>query len=48
MAEIVYPGEQAAGLRLERRRRGIDVDFETWQRLEVLARQRSIQVPSSG
>ncbi len=43
--EIVYPGERAARTRLYRRRRGIEVDPETWRRLQIAAQERGIQVP---
>jgi LDH2 family malate/lactate/ureidoglycolate dehydrogenase len=45
--EIIYPGEQAARLRLYRRRHGIAIDPETWQRLGTMARECGIQVPDS-
>ena len=47
MAEILYPGERAARTRRDRLRHGIDVDPETWHRLQDLARARGIQVPDS-
>ena len=43
--EIVYPGERAAHTRLYRRRHGIEVDSETWRRLQIVAQERGIQVP---
>ena len=45
--EIVYPGERAARLRHYRRRHGIAIDPETWQRLGTMAQERGIQVPDS-
>jgi LDH2 family malate/lactate/ureidoglycolate dehydrogenase len=47
MAEVIYPGEQAARLRSYRRRHGLAIDPETWQILGTLARERGIQVPAS-
>jgi uncharacterized oxidoreductase len=47
VAEIVYPGERAARLRHYRRRHGIAIDPETWQRLGTMAQERGIQVPDS-
>ena len=44
---ILYPGERAAETRRYRLRHGIDIDPETWSRLEDLARARGIQVPES-
>lgn len=43
--EIVYPGERAAQVRQHRLKHGIDVDPETWRRLQILGRERGIQVP---
>jgi LDH2 family malate/lactate/ureidoglycolate dehydrogenase len=43
--EIVYPGERATRTRLYRRRHGIEVDPETWRRLQLVAQERGIQVP---
>jgi LDH2 family malate/lactate/ureidoglycolate dehydrogenase len=45
--EIVYPGERAARIRQYRRRHGIVLDPETWQRLGSIAQERGIQVPDS-
>jgi LDH2 family malate/lactate/ureidoglycolate dehydrogenase len=45
--EIVYPGERAAYTRLYRRRHGIKIDPETWQRLRTIAEEHAIQVPDS-
>jgi uncharacterized oxidoreductase len=45
--EIVYPGERGARLRHYRRRHGIAIDPETWQRLGTMAQERGIQVPDS-
>lgn len=44
--EIRFPGEQAARLRQQRLRDGIEVDQATWERLATIARQRGLQVPS--
>jgi uncharacterized oxidoreductase len=46
VAEILYPGEQAARLRQRRLQEGIDIDAETWRRLHALATARGIRVPS--
>jgi LDH2 family malate/lactate/ureidoglycolate dehydrogenase len=46
-AEIFYPGEQAARTRQRRLREGIEVDPETWRRLQVIAQERGIRVPKS-
>lgn len=45
-SEIVYPGEQTARTRERRLREGIDLDAETWGRLQAIAHARGIQVPS--
>jgi LDH2 family malate/lactate/ureidoglycolate dehydrogenase len=45
--EIVYPGERAARTRRYRRRHGIEIDPETWGRLQIIAQERGIQVPDS-
>jgi uncharacterized oxidoreductase len=45
--EILYPGERAGRIRRHRLRSGIDIDPETWQRLQNMARERGIQVPDS-
>jgi LDH2 family malate/lactate/ureidoglycolate dehydrogenase len=45
--EIIYPGERAAHTRRYRRRHGIEVDLETWRRLQAIAQERGIQVPGS-
>jgi LDH2 family malate/lactate/ureidoglycolate dehydrogenase len=47
VAEVVYPGEQAARLRSYRRRHGLVIDPETWQTLGTLAQERGIRVPDS-
>jgi LDH2 family malate/lactate/ureidoglycolate dehydrogenase len=48
VSEILYPGERAARTRRDRLRHGIDLDPETWHRLQTLAWTRNIQVPDSG
>jgi uncharacterized oxidoreductase len=45
--EIVYPGERAAQTRRYRRQHGIEIDPETWGRLQTIAQERGIQVPGS-
>lgn len=45
--EIVYPGERAARTRRYRRCHGIEIDPETWGRLQIIAQERGIQVPDS-
>jgi uncharacterized oxidoreductase len=44
---IVYPGERAARIHDYRRRHGLVIDPETWQRLDSIAQERGIQVPNS-
>ena len=44
---IMYPGERAAHTSRSRRRHGIEVDVETWRRLQTFAQERGIQVPHS-
>jgi LDH2 family malate/lactate/ureidoglycolate dehydrogenase len=45
--EIVYPGERAARTRRYRQRHGIEIDPETWGRLQIISQERGIQVPDS-
>jgi LDH2 family malate/lactate/ureidoglycolate dehydrogenase len=45
--EIRFPGEQAARLRQQRLRDGIEIDQATWERLKTIARERGLQVPGS-
>jgi LDH2 family malate/lactate/ureidoglycolate dehydrogenase len=45
--EIRFPGEQAARLRQQRLRDGIEVDQAVWARLTAIARQRGLQVAGS-
>jgi LDH2 family malate/lactate/ureidoglycolate dehydrogenase len=45
--ELVYPGERAAHTRRYRWRYGIEVELETWRRLQIIAQERGIQVPDS-
>jgi LDH2 family malate/lactate/ureidoglycolate dehydrogenase len=45
--EIVYPGERAARARQYRWYHGIEIDPETWVRLQSIAQERGIQVPGS-
>jgi hydroxycarboxylate dehydrogenase B len=45
VAEILYPGEQGACIRQRRLRDGIEVDSETWSRLQAIAQERGIPVP---
>src|SRR6266511_1032089 len=47
MAEILYPGEQAARTYQRRLREGIEVDSGTWSRLQAIAQERGIRVPES-
>lgn len=46
VSAILYPGEQAARTRHFRLHDGIDLDAETWSRLQAIAHDRGIQVPS--
>ena len=48
VAEILYPGQQAARLRQARLHAGIELDGETWARLRAVAEERGIQVPEHG
>jgi LDH2 family malate/lactate/ureidoglycolate dehydrogenase len=45
--ELRMPGEQAARLRQQRLRDGIELDQAIWERLTTIARQRGLQVPGS-
>jgi hydroxycarboxylate dehydrogenase B len=45
--EIVYPGERAARTRRYRERHGIEIDSETWRRLQAVAAVCGLQVPDS-
>jgi LDH2 family malate/lactate/ureidoglycolate dehydrogenase len=45
--EILYAGERAARIRRHRLRHGIDIDPETWSRLQSVAQERGIRVPDS-
>jgi uncharacterized oxidoreductase len=47
ISEILYPGEQAARTRQHRLTTGIEIDLETWRRLQTIAREHGIQVPDS-
>jgi uncharacterized oxidoreductase len=47
VGEIVYPGERAARIRRDRLRLGIDIDPQTWNCLQNMARERGIRVPNS-
>lgn len=46
-SEILYPGEQAERTRQRRLQEGIEVDSETWRRLQAVAHERDIPVPAS-
>jgi uncharacterized oxidoreductase len=45
--EILYPGEQAARTRQQRLADGVEIDPETWRRLQLIAGERGLWVPES-